>query len=201
MRLILLRHGETLWNAEQRLQGHDNSDLSEHGVQQALNFAPYARALMPVAVVSSDLGQARHTAALIGCATAPSDRRLREIDMGEWTGRTRSELLADHSCEYLAWRAGAYTPIKGETWSAFRARVAAGLRDWLAWAAGDVLAVVHEGVVRAACHEFLDLPPGNAVPVTPGTATLLSFASAEASSAKLEGYNIGPFLPDDLAAD
>ena len=47
MRLILLRHGETTWNAEQRLQGQDNSDLSERGIQQARRFLGFARALNP----------------------------------------------------------------------------------------------------------------------------------------------------------
>ena len=38
MRLILMRHGETIWNAEQRLQGHDNAPLSPRGIKQALGF-------------------------------------------------------------------------------------------------------------------------------------------------------------------
>ncbi len=115
MRLILLRHGETEWNAEQRLQGQDNSALSERGIQQALRFVGFARALRPYRVVASDLGRTRHTAELIGHGNCPSDARLRELDMGEWTGRRKPDLIAGQADNYHAWRAGTFTPARAET--------------------------------------------------------------------------------------
>lgn len=201
MRVILVRHGETTWNAEQRLQGQDNAPLSQRGVQQAKRFAAFARALAPDRVVSSDLGRTRETASLIGFADVPMDERLREIDMGEWTGRIKPELEAERHEEYLAWRAGKFTPRNAESWEIFRMRVAAAIRDCLKHCAGDTLAVVHGGVIRAACDEFLGLPPSRVVPVTPGTATILSFASADAPTARLEAYNIAPAAPDLDAPD
>ena len=201
MRLILMRHGETLWNVEQRLQGHDNSELSERGIRQAREFVPYVRALLPAHVVSSDLGRTRQTVGLIGYPDAPSDSRLRELDMGEWTGRRKRDLIAEQPERYHAWRAGTFTREKGESWGDFRARVAAGIRDWLHKAQGDLLAVVHGGVIRAACHEFVGLPPSRVIPVTPGTATILNFASADAPAAQLEGYHIGSVAPDVSVAD
>ena len=129
MRVILLRHGETVWNAEHRLQGQDNSELSERGVGQARKILPFVKALLPEQVVASDLGRTRQTAQLIGYPDAPSDARLRELDMGEWTGRTKHDLIGKHPEEYYAWRAGMFTPAKGETWQVFRARVADGIRD------------------------------------------------------------------------
>src|SRR3546814_10258211 len=83
---------------------------------------------------------------LIGHGDSPADPRLREWHMGCWTGRTKPELIAAHADLYHAWRAGEYTPEGGETWEAFRARVAEGLRHWLAAGQGDLLAVVHGGV-------------------------------------------------------
>jgi len=201
MRLILVRHGETTWNAEQRLQGQDNAPLSPRGIEQAKRFAAFARALSPDRVVSSDLGRTRQTVSLLGFADAPMDPRLREIDMGDWTGRTKPELEAERPVDYLAWRAGTFTPKNAESWPAFRQRIAAGLRDCLAECKGDTLAVVHGGVIRAACHEFLGLPPARVVPVTPGTATILSFSSADATAARLEAYNIAPLAPDNDAPD
>lgn len=201
MRLIMLRHGETVWNAEERLQGQDNSQLSERGIQQAIRFVAYVRALLPGRVVSSDLGRTRHTASLIGYPDAASDPRLRELDMGEWTGRIKGDLLVQRPDDYHSWRAGSYTPKGGETWSAFRARIAEGFRDCLRLDDQDVLAVVHGGVIRAACHEFIGLPPSRVIPVTPGTATILNFSSADAPSAQLEGYNIGAVVPDRSVAD
>ncbi len=201
MRLILLRHGETTWNAEQRLQGQDNSSLSERGIQQARRFLGFARALQPRRVVSSDLGRTRQTAEIIGHGDCPADARLRELDMGEWTGRIKSDLIAERADDYHAWRAGTFTPARAETWSAFRERISAGIRDWMSRGEGDILAVVHGGVIRAACHEFLGLPPSRVIPVTPGTATILNFADGGAGPAQLEGYNIGAVVPDLSVAD
>lgn len=201
MRFILLRHGETLWNMEQRLQGHDNSDLSERGREQARCFAQYAAALKPRHVVSSDLGRTKETARLLGYADTECDSRFRELHMGEWTGRTKPELLATQERDYLAWRAGDYTPRDGECWQGFCARVAEGIRAWLARAEGDVLAVVHSGVIRAACSEFLGIAPSRIMPTTPGAAMILRFDDPAGRGAKLEGYNIGALVPDTSVAD
>lgn len=201
MRLILMRHGETTWNAESRLQGQDNSDLSERGVEQARRFGAFVRALKPARVVSSDLGRTRQTAALIGHGDCPSEARLREWHMGSWTGRTKPELIAAHADLYHAWRAGTHTPEGGEPWPAFRDRVAAGLRHWLAAGEGDLLAVVHGGVIRAALDAFLHMPPARVIPVTPGTGTILSFVPGQFAEAQLEGYNIGAVVPDLSVAD
>ncbi len=201
MRLILMRHGETGWNAEERLQGQDNSDLSARGISQARAFAGFLRALRPARVVSSDLGRTRQTAELVGYGDCPSDPRLREWHMGTWTGRTKPDLIATHGALYHAWRAGTHTPEGAEPWEVFRARVADGLRHWLAAGEGDLLAIVHGGVIRAALHAFLDLPPSRVIPVTPGTGTILSFRPGDFASAQLEGYNIGAVVPDLSVAD
>lgn len=201
MRLILLRHGETMWNAAQRLQGHDNSPLSERGVEQARRFMGFARALRPYRVVSSDLGRTRQTAEIIGHGDCPADSRLREFNIGVWTGRARADLLAEEAENYHAWRAGTYTPEGAESWSVFRDRIAGGLRHWLGAGPEDLLAIVHGGVIRAACDAFLGLPPSRVIPVTPGTATIFSFPDGDAGAARLEGYNIGAVVPDVAVAD
>jgi probable phosphoglycerate mutase len=196
-----VRHGETTWNVEHRLQGHDDAPLSPRGIKQVQRFAMFARSIAPSRVVSSDLGRTRQTAALLGYRDAPCDPRLREIDMGDWTGRVKEELEAERPDEYLAWRAGTFTPSNGEPWSTFCGRIVEALRECLRRCEGDTLAIVHGGVVRAACDAFLGLPPSRVVPVTPGTATILSFTSAEALSARLEAYNIAAVAPDLDAPD
>lgn len=201
MRLILMRHGETSWNAESRLQGHDNSSLSERGIEQVRRFRSFLKALNPARVVASDLGRTRQTAELIGHGDCPLDARLREWDMGSWTGRTKPELIAAHADLYHSWRAGEHTPEGAEPWDVFRARVESGLRHWLAAGQGDLLAVVHGGVIRAALDAFLQLPPSRVIPVTPGTGTILSFQAGSQRQAQLEGYNIGAVVPDLSVAD
>ena len=84
---------------------------------------------------------------------------------------------------------------------AFRGRVADGVHDWMSRTEGDLLIVAHGGVIRAVCHEFLDLPPSRVVPVTPGTATILNFPQKNGAAAQLEGYNIGSVAPDVSVAD
>ncbi|HEY9536092.1 MAG TPA: histidine phosphatase family protein [Kiloniellaceae bacterium] len=175
--------------------------LSERGIDQVRQFRAFVRALNPALVVTSDLDRTRQTAELIGHGDSPADPRLREWHMGCWTGRTKPELIAAHADLYHAWRAGEYTPEGGETWEAFRARVAEGLRHWLAAGQGDLLAVVHGGVIRAALHAFVGLPPARVIPVTPGTGTLLDFSPGCFETARLEGYNIGAVVPDLWVAD
>mgnify|MGYP001041335967 FL=1 len=201
MRLVMVRHGETTWNAEHRLQGHDNAPLSARGIKQVRSFAAFAKAMAPDHVVASDLGRTRQTASLLGYEDVPLDPRLREIDMGAWTGRIKQELEAERPDDYLAWRAGTYTPERGEPWSEFCSRIVAGLRDCLRKCDGDTLAIVHGGVIRAACHAFLGLPPSRVVPVTPGTATILTFDAYDAPVARLEAYNIAAVTPDFDAPD
>lgn len=202
MRLILLRHGETVWNIDKRLQGHDNSPLSERGVEQAKAIVGSIRSLAPARVVTSDLGRARQTAEVIGYGHAPSDERLRELNMGEWTGERKGDLIANKPELYWDWRAGRFTPAGGESWDEFVLRIKTGLTDLIYQGSGDLLAIVHSGVVRAACFSFLGLSPAQLLPVTPGTLTIFEFDDIESSALpRLEAYNIGAFVPDSAVAD
>lgn len=201
MRLILLRHGETIWNIQKRLQGHGDSPLSDRGVAQAKAIVSSLRMLAPARAIVSDLGRARRTAQLVGHGSAVQEPRLRELDMGEWTGRTKTELMDTRSHDYAEWRAGRLTPAGGESWGQFTTRIGAALLDWIGREEGDLLAIVHSGVVRAACSVFLGLAPGQILPVTPGTLTIFDFANGDSSTARLEAYNVGPFAPDIEAAD
>ncbi|MGJ8623773.1 MAG: histidine phosphatase family protein [Yoonia sp.] len=95
--LYILRHGETYWNAESRMQGALNSPLTPKGIAQAQQQAAIlARCdLAGFTAISSPQGRAFQTA---GLAVAPlvgrivTDNRLREIGVGDWQGRLRSEL-------------------------------------------------------------------------------------------------------------
>ncbi|NSY59908.1 histidine phosphatase family protein [Agrobacterium tumefaciens] len=201
MRLIMLRHGETVWNIQKRLQGHEDSPLSERGIKQAKAIADTLYQLAPARAVASDLGRTRQTASLAGYGNAISDPRLRELHMGEWTGCAKDELIAERPREYADWRAGLLTPIGGESWSEFTVRIGNGLRDLAKQGEGDLLAVVHSGVVRAACTIFLGIQPHQILPVTPGALTIFEFAGSDLSKPRLEAYNVGPRTPDNDVAD
>ena len=168
--IFLVRHGETEWNLTRRYQGWGDSPLTPRGVAQAEAIGRRLRDLPEaagVAVVSSPLGRARRTAALIQAARgdlAPVavDERLREISLGAWDGLDRDEIAAlspgifDGDGRY-EWYFG--TP-DGETYDAFAGRIAA----WLAAARERTLIVVAHGIVtRVLRGLYAGLPRGAAL--------------------------------------
>ncbi|MGF6565124.1 2,3-diphosphoglycerate-dependent phosphoglycerate mutase GpmB [Kosakonia cowanii] len=85
LQVYLVRHGETLWNAERRIQGQSDSPLTDKGETQARQVAERAKALGITHIITSDLGRTRHTAEIIadicGCDVT-LEPRLRELNMG-----------------------------------------------------------------------------------------------------------------------
>ncbi|MDQ2781675.1 MAG: histidine phosphatase family protein [Actinomycetota bacterium] len=133
-RLVFVRHGQTHDNAAGIWQGHRDSALSEVGLAQAHRAAPEVAAYRPQLVVSSDLQRARVTAQAIGGAAGLPvrvDARLREIDVGEWQGRTSAEVRAEGSAELEALGRGqdVRRGRTGETVAETAVRVLAALRE------------------------------------------------------------------------
>jgi len=96
-RFILIRHGESTWNAAGRWQGRGDPPLSERGREQAARLAAGLEGEGVEVIFASDLARAAETAAILGAALGISparDERLREIDIGRWTGLTRAEIAA-----------------------------------------------------------------------------------------------------------
>ena len=94
--LFILRHGETVWNREGRMQGALDSDLTDLGQAQARAMGGLLAGydLSGHRLYCSPLGRARATAALAFNRTPVLDPRLREIEVGQWSGLTRPEILA-----------------------------------------------------------------------------------------------------------
>lgn len=191
-RLLIVRHGQSSWNATRRLQGQSDTPLSDFGRRQAQAMAPLIAGLRPTMALCSDLTRTRETAALLGYPDATQDPRLREIDVGDWAGRPIPELLAEDAAAFRGWRAGTHRPPGGESWAAFRNRVAAvvtGLPD----AETDderILMVAHGGVIRALLDVLLGIRPGTIVPVEPAGLTVLRLGAGNgAAPAALEIYN------------
>ena len=93
--IILIRHGETLWNIEGRWQGHDDSPLTETGIKQAEAVARRLSGLPFSALYSSDLGRAVKTAGIIANTTGHEiicEKRLRERNVGIFQGLTLMEM-------------------------------------------------------------------------------------------------------------
>src|SRR5215210_2743191 len=155
--LLLLRHGQSTWNAEGRWQGQSDPPLSDLGREQAEEAAGKLAEVGVTALVTSDLIRARETGEILahalGLAAPAEDPDLREYDVGDWEGLTRPEIEAGWPDQLAAWREGRLLATPGgETRSAFLERIMAGLRRAAAAAElGDVAVVVtHGGAIRAA---------------------------------------------------
>jgi broad specificity phosphatase PhoE len=107
--LVLWRHGQTAWNAERRIQGQTDIELTDVGLEQARLAAPRLAALKPTVLISSDLKRASRTqAALAGLVHLPVtyDQRLRERSFGDWEGLTHPEITARWPESFARWRHG-----------------------------------------------------------------------------------------------
>ena len=132
-RIVLVRHGETEFNADGRLQGQLDIPLSSVGIAQAEAVAPVIAGMDPVAIVSSPLVRARVTAETIGRATGLEvgfDDRLKEVDVGQWAGETVPDLHRNdpHYTRLMA-SGEDFRRSDGETTAEVAERVTAAVRD------------------------------------------------------------------------
>lgn len=106
-RLVLVRHGETEYNAVGRMQGQLNSELTDVGLEQIRAAAPVLAGFEPAYIVSSDLIRAARTAEEVGqvCGKPVKlDARLRETDLGKWQGLTLPGVEAGWPGGWDVWR-------------------------------------------------------------------------------------------------
>ena len=160
----LIRHGETQWNAERRVQGHTDVPLHDVGREQALLTGQRLADTRFAAVYSSDLIRARETAEIIVAAsnTGPYDivldERLREVSFGEVEGKTWTEM--DEGVRAVQNERNLdFAPPGGESYRQMLDRLGA-FADMLKdrHPNDDVLVVGHGAAFRALAVRMLDLP-------------------------------------------
>jgi probable phosphoglycerate mutase len=146
--LALLRHAETAWSRDGRIQGRTDLPLLE---KISLSIPEACRGMR---VVTSPLARCVQTAALIGAPHAPREPRIVEMDWGDWEGNTIKALreslgqaMLDNEARGLDFR-----PPNGESPREVSLRVKSWLRE-LAAAGVPTLAVTHRGVIRALLAE------------------------------------------------
>jgi broad specificity phosphatase PhoE len=159
--IYYIRHGETQWNAEGKLQGQQDIPLNDLGRTQAAHagiilaglFARDGRNEQSLAFVASPLGRARSTMELVrGALKLPLagyaiDDRLREIGYGLWEGSTLAQMQASDPDIFARRQADKWTvpPPDGESYASVQLR----MRDWYDQLNGDTVAVAHGGTARA----------------------------------------------------
>ncbi len=136
--MLLVRHGETDWNAEGRLQGHTDTPLNDYGRRQARTLAERLTGHHFVALYASDLARARETAEILGGVLGLGvelDPGLREKNWGSWEGLTSTERET--------------VELVGESTDAHRERTLAALRRIAErHPDGRALVVTHGGSIR-----------------------------------------------------
>ena len=163
----LVRHGETEWNAENRICGRSDVPLSEAGRRQAKSLAERLKTIPFEALYSSPLKRALETARLISESVGLEpilDERLVELDYGQWEGKTLAEIMKNDPRTFRAWDAdpGQLAPPGGESGLEAQQRVVSFL-DFLAakHPQGHVLVAFHKTVCRLAICHALGMSPSD----------------------------------------
>lgn len=164
MKIYLVRHGETKWNTEGRIQGWKNSDLTNKGIEDAKALGQYLDEVNFDCAYSSPFQRAIDTT---NCIIGDKDIKVninfnfRELNFGCWEGRVFSEVKEEYPEEhYNLWnKPEIYKPIDGEDLENFRARVQNGLNDIKDNNYdGNILLVTHALVVKAIYNIARNLP-------------------------------------------
>jgi glucosyl-3-phosphoglycerate phosphatase len=201
-RLVMLRHGQTEYNAGSRMQGQLDTELSDLGRDQAVAVAEVLAKRQPLVIVSSDLRRSLDTAVALGERSGLPvlvDTRLRETHLGDWQGLTHLEVDAAAPGARLAWRENArWAPHGGES----RVDVAARSMPLLAeliveqseWGVDEperpVVLVAHGGLIAALTAALLGLPVDN-WPILGGM--------GNASWVQLSGHSKTEAAPEDIS--
>ena len=187
--LYFVRHGETDWNLEGRLQGQRDVELNAVGRRQATASGAILGALLrrlgrqpnEFVYVSSPLSRALETMALLRQALsldpAPNriDARLQELSFGDWEGATLAEIRARDPVAIAArerdkW---SFEPPGGESYARLSQRVAA----WYASLNEDTVAVAHGGIARALMVVLRLVPPASAPLIEVEQGVVYAFAA------------------------
>lgn len=159
MRIIFVRHGETVYNTEARYQGHTDSELSELGRKQAAAAGERLKGEKIAAVYSSDLSRASDTARAIAAhhnLPVQTDDGLRECAFGDWEGLSVSEIADSFPDLYEKYRRNsvAHRAPNGERLEELQQRVVLAVKRIAERHPDDtVLIVTHGGPIRAFfCH-------------------------------------------------
>jgi 2,3-bisphosphoglycerate-dependent phosphoglycerate mutase len=160
--IVLVRHGETDWNRDNRFQGHTDLPLNETGRAQARALAEELRGEPFAALYTSPLRRAGETAAILGLQLGLEPRAeasLMEVDVGSWSGLTRTEVEARFPAGFARWLEYGHGWEDGETYDELGERVVAGLSGIGAKHPDEaVVAVTHGGPIRSALAAAEGIP-------------------------------------------
>lgn len=166
LKIFLLRHGETAWNADNnRYCGRTDIPLTPKGIRQAEEVKRQLEGITFINVYSSPLQRAFTTACIASGREAIKDERLIEADFGDWERKTKEEFIAENEMLWINWmsdpaihRAGG----SGETGAEIVSRVDDFFRSIQEkYSEGNVMVVAHNGINRLYMAHKLGMPLKN----------------------------------------
>ena len=162
-KMLLVRHGETIWNHTCRYQGHTDIELSETGRKQSKLLAAELKKEKVKAVYSSDLKRAYETAAILASPhnlSVQVTKELREINFGEWEGLTHKEIMEKYEDLAAEWYQcpGQVRLPGGENFEEVKERAYSTALDLLQQNdPGTIIVVAHGGTIRTIICGILDI--------------------------------------------
>ena len=165
MKLYLVRHGETDWNIESKIQGQTDIELNERGRQQADEFAARIAGedYQVDSIYTSSKRRALETARIIGAALKIEPKvqpGLEEICLGKWEGYTWKQVKELFWDEYQLWRDNRryQEPPLGESYQQLLDRLLPAIREITQKEKGNVLVVTHSAVIMTLLSYIYDTP-------------------------------------------
>jgi alpha-ribazole phosphatase/probable phosphoglycerate mutase len=187
MQIILVRHGETDWNVQQKYQGQTDIGLNQRGREEAERLALSLKNEKIEAIYSSDLSRTCETAQIIARSLelhVNSDARLRELSFGAWEGKTFGEVYRDYQPEFQQWFEDTldYQLPGGESFNQLLDRFRQSILDiFLKHHNNTVVIVSHGGVIRSLLYQIKAISQeelwGKGLP--PGSYIRMSFNGSE----------------------
>ncbi|MFN7972351.1 MAG: histidine phosphatase family protein [Acidobacteriota bacterium] len=160
-RFIFIRHGETDWNREGRIQGKTDVPLSEAGRQQVRTLTSALQHVPIDGIWSSPQSRASETAKILGTNLSlpvEIDPDLREIDCGDWEGKVIEDVIASDRSRFDAWMSDAAMQAPGgESRIDVTERAARSIARIEASKAARVMVVSHAATIRAMASKLLDI--------------------------------------------
>ncbi|WP_173917237.1 histidine phosphatase family protein [Halobacillus sp. Marseille-Q1614] len=193
--IYFVRHGMTKWNKEKRYLGHTDQQLMTDKPTDLFPLKQYLSEISIDRIFTSDLCRCLETSAyLLPDQQACAEPRLREMDFGDWEGKTHHELQNDPSykCWINQWQTSA--PPNGEHYQSFRSRVRSALDELLETnERKNVLMVTHGGVIREIMNRYIQGLSFKDTKITHGQGARLIF-NQDGGDWRCSSWSVVPML-------
>lgn len=194
LKIFLLRHGQTAWNADNnRYCGRTDIALTEKGISQAGEVKRQMEGIELLSVYSSPLQRAYTTACIASGKDAVRDDRLIEADFGQWEGKTKEEFIEENESLWVNWMSDPATHRAGGTGETGM-EIVTRVDDFFTYLQekhkeGNVMVVAHNGINRLYMAHKLGMPLKNYRQLVQENSSITCFSLDQSGVLTLELLN------------